>query len=110
MPHSPNRLLGAHWKVRAGHAAKWKRAVWRACWALKPPVPLKRAKLTFTRHSSGVIDHDNLASSFKCICDALVKWGVLEDDAPENVGRPEYVHVKAPPKQGRIEILVEEIA
>jgi Holliday junction resolvase RusA-like endonuclease len=57
-----------------------------------------------------VIDHDNLAASFKCIADALVKWGVLHDDAPEFIGRPEYLHAKAPPKQGRVEILVEEIA
>jgi hypothetical protein len=29
LPKTLNSLLGAHWKIRAGHAKKWERAVWK---------------------------------------------------------------------------------
>ena len=32
-----------------------------------------------------------------------------DDDAPENVGQPTYLHMKAKPKCEKIEVLVEEI-
>ena len=109
LPRTPNALLGAHWKVRAGHAAKWKRLVFLAINNKQPKRPLVKAKLTLTRHSSGELDFAGLCGSFKAIEDALVMWGVIVDDCPDVVGRPEYLHVKAPRQKGFIEVLVEEI-
>ena len=45
-----------------------------------PPVPLKKAKLTFVRHYWQMLDYDNLTASFKPIADGLVRAGIISDD------------------------------
>lgn len=107
LPKVPNELLGAHWRVRAGHAKRWERAVWREVWPLKPAAPLTKARLTLTRCSARTPDFDNLALSFKPVVDALVKCGVLIDDTPAVIGQPTYAHEKVRPGKGKIKIQVE---
>ncbi len=109
LPKTGNVLLGAPWKVRAGHAKVWERKVFKECWHLRPPEPLKKAKLTFTRYSSRTPDFDGLVSSFKAVKDALVKLGFIVDDNPKVVGQPTYVHEVVSPLRGAVKVKIEEI-
>jgi len=69
LPRSPNELLGAHWTIRAGHAKKWLKLVERALMlnGRLPAEPLPFAHVHCVRLSSGVMDDDNLRSSFKSV-------------------------------------------
>lgn len=109
LPKSPNALLGAHWSVRAGHAKKWKRAVWRQCWHLRPPKPLAKAHVTLLRASAGRMDADNARSSLKAIMDGLVEAGIIVDDNPDVVGEPTLVPVKCARGCGHVVVTVREI-
>lgn len=42
-----------------------------------------QVKITYTRVAKKKMDWDNCMSSFKHVCDALVKAGVIEDDSPK---------------------------
>lgn len=106
LPKMPNQLLGAHWRVRSGHAKKWLAHVTVATIQFKPSQPLNRAKLLLTRVSSVEPDRDGLCGSFKSIIDALVKCGFLANDKPENIGTPTYVWEKGRPGNGYIRIAV----
>jgi Holliday junction resolvase RusA-like endonuclease len=110
LPKSPNDLLGAHWRQRSKHAKEWQEAVWAYLLKAggKPPAPLTRARLSLIRYSSVEPDRDNLRGSFKAVVDGLVKAGVLVDDTSAVIGEP-YVHwIKAPPRKGMIQVIVEE--
>lgn len=107
LPQTPNSLLGAHWRVRSGHAKRWERAVWAKCWHLRPSEPLNKAKLRLTRFSSASPDYDGLVGSFKPVIDGLVRVGILSDDTMEVIGVPEYKVEKIGPKKGRIKVEVE---
>lgn len=109
LPAMPNKLLGAHWRVRSGHAKKWKTLVWAEVNARKPAAPLQKAQVILTRHSSVEPDTDGCRGSFKVVLDALVHCGVLANDKPENVGEPIVRHEKAPPKRGMITVTVTEV-
>lgn len=109
LPKGPNQLLGAHWTIRSGHAKKWKRMVWAKCWHLRPPQPLERCEILFTRFSSAKsMDDDNLAGSFKSVRDGLKDAKIIKDDSPEFVVC-RYAVGKAAPTFGRIEIEVNEL-
>jgi hypothetical protein len=109
LPKTPNQLLGAHWRVRAGHSKKWERIVWRYVWPIKPHEPLKAARLVFIRASSHPLDPDNLPGSFKAVQDALVKCGIILDDTHAVIGSPQYLHMIAPPKRGYIKVTIESL-
>lgn len=70
--------------------------------------PLKKAKLTLTRHSARPCDFDGCVSSFKSILDGLVEHGVLADDNMNVIGQPTYKWEKSPPRKGFCTIVVEE--
>jgi hypothetical protein len=110
LPKMSNSNLRGHWHVKYGASKTWKRAVWRACWHLRPPLPLKRAHLTLTRCSSSEPDFDGLVSGFKHVIDGLVEAGVLENDKPSNIGTPDCKWIKTAPRKGKIIINVKEIA
>ncbi len=75
-----------------------------------PPAPLKRARITLTRHSGARRpDFDNLVSGFKPVLDALKKHGVISDDRSDEIGIPEYLWAKASPGKSHITVVVEEI-
>jgi Holliday junction resolvase RusA-like endonuclease len=109
LPKMPNQLLGSHWRTRSSHASKWKIRVFAEVYGKRPEAPLSKAKVILTRLSSVEPDHDGLQGSFKPILDGLVKAGVLEDDKPSVIGRPETIWEKAKPKQGKIRVRVEEV-
>lgn len=75
----------------------------------KPTLPLKRAKISYVRHSSSPIDGDNLAISFKHVQDGLVHAGIIENDSWNHIGMPNYSWKKATKKEGFITIEVEEV-
>lgn len=103
---SGNKIAGRNWQHIHAVKKKWKRAAGMAAIAAgKPPAPLPKAEITFTRHSSQEIDLDNLAISFKPICDALVAAGIIEDDAP-SVATILYAWQKCPRGQGKISVEV----
>lgn len=85
------------------------RSVFFATRASKPQLPLKKAKLTLTRHSSYEPDFDGLVSSFKQIIDGLVEAKILENDKRENIDVPCYLWKKALRGHGKITVRIEEI-
>lgn len=107
-----------HWRKKHAEAKKWKlfviaevrRHLMRAPDLKDYRRPkLERAKLTLTRHSSSEPDFDGLVASFKHVIDGLVEAGVIANDKTSNIGQPNYVWVKAKPKQGFITVKVEEV-
>lgn len=90
---------------------KWQKWVHLVTRSRRPPVPLKKAKLEFTRFSYGKAgpDCDNLAGSFKKIRDSLITVGIIEDDSPEHV-TVTYGWERVDKNKGKIRVRVEEIA
>lgn len=109
----PKSTMNANssWRIRWAQAKKWKDLVAQNIdWSLKPKEPLKKAKVTLTRHAHGRRpDSDNLRSGFKHVLDGLVEAGVLIDDSFEIIGEPIINWVPEKPKHGHITILVEEV-
>ena len=99
---------GRHWSVGHREAKYWVGRLYLEIQGRKPKRPLKRARGTFTRHSSREPDYENLAYSFKEIVDALVKLDVLEDDAPKNLERM-YRWEKGRGGDGKVTIHLEEL-
>lgn len=111
LPRSPNAIRG-HWASNAKRIKAWRAAVVRAVELNggPPAKPLERAAITFTRHSSVEPDHDNSVAACKPLLDGLRDAGVIIDDKKRNVGAPEYLWAKAPPKRGRVVIEVREVS
>ena len=109
LPLPVNRQTSMHWAQKGKYVKHWHTLVGAAVAGKKPPKPLDRARLTFIRYSSTEPDFDGLVSSFKCVCDGLIKAGVIVDDKPSNIGRSVYDWQKAPPKHGKIFVGVEEL-
>ncbi len=101
LPTLPNRNMYSHWAVRRGAAVKWKSLVVDACHMAKiNGLGLTSAALTFIRHSSREPDGDNLQMSFKAARDGLVAAGVIVDDSPKVIGKPDYLWERRPPRDG----------
>jgi hypothetical protein len=109
LPATTNSGGRTHWAVKVKEANMWKRLVGLAASNKRPLKPLKKAKLMLVRYSSSECDFDGLVSSFKHIIDGLVESGILENDKPSNIGQSQYLWEKAPPKNGRIFVAVEEV-
>lgn len=88
---------------------RWKMTTVNLIYLLKPPRPLKKAKLTLTRFSSKRPDYDGLVSSFKPIVDGLVEAKILEDDNHDVIGIPKYDWQPAPLREGKIWVEVWEV-
>jgi Holliday junction resolvase RusA-like endonuclease len=73
-----------------------------------PPEPLQKSKVTITRHGSLEPDKDNIYASVKPLVDALVKNGIIFDDAPQFVDL-KVQYVKAKRKEAHTIIEIEEI-
>jgi hypothetical protein len=108
LPKNQNARL--HWRARHKENLLWKKAVWYGTLGKRPLLPLPRARLTLTRISSVSPDSDNIVAGFKPIIDGLVESKILANDKWENIGMPEYRWEKGAPKQGRVRIVVEEVA
>lgn len=104
------RAKQGHWRARHKADKGWKSEVWLACYqGGRPKAPLKRARVTLVRHSSSEPDYEGLVSSFKSVLDGLTEAGIIVDDNTSVIGKPDYLWKKAKPKEGRIEVLVNEL-
>ena len=93
----------------------------------RPRAPLLKAKVTCRRHSSAKPDFENLTQGFKAAIDALqpsktvmkktrygkipheiTRAGIVIDDDDAHMAR-EYEWVYARPREGYLEIIVEEM-
>lgn len=110
LPTMANIASGrSHWRYAHNEATKWRNLVWDATFGKIPKGPLKRVKLTLTRHSSIAPDYDGLTRGFKSVVDGLRHCGVIENDKLENTGAWDCRWEKAPPKKGFVTVIVEEI-
>jgi len=98
-----------HWRYAQKEVKKWHNLVSAAVATHKPPRPIQKVKLTLTRCSSVAPDYDGLVRGFKSVVDALCLCKILENDTLEITGPWDCRWVKAPAKQGKIQITVEEI-
>jgi len=71
-------------------------------------IPLRRAHLLVTRHSSVMCDRGNLAIAAKPLVDGLVQARVLANDRPEELVTERYEWERAPQGQGYTEVIVVE--
>lgn len=109
LPPTQEAAAKGHWAKRYRELKRWKELVaWRARAEGLPPKPLASARVEVIRHSCSQPDADNLSTSFKPLIDGLVYGKVLLDDAPDVIGVPHCSWLKAPPRKGFVEILVEE--
>lgn len=103
------RLQGkVHWSIATRERKRWSNAVHWHAKGKKPTEPLTRARLRFVRFSSTEPDGDNLQHSFKPLRDGLVRAGVISDDTPDVVGKPEYEWRKTRREGGFVSIEVWE--
>lgn len=109
LPETTNQILAMALRKRIRRKIYWKSLVGYLTAGKRPLKPIKRAKLTLTRHSAGKCDYDGRVSSFKHVIDGLVEAGILENDTEENVGKPSYEHAPAPPGKGFCTITLEEL-
>jgi Holliday junction resolvase RusA-like endonuclease len=109
LPKSTNQLHGKHWAVRAKEKKHWLTYIGLMVGANKPKEPLKKAKITYIRHSSKEMDFDNLYGSLKVPLDCLKQLKIIEDDRPSVIGLPEAKQSTTGPSNGYIELIVEEL-
>lgn len=76
-----NKLLGRHWRSKHEVFERVKREIFHATRKNKPPLPLKKFKLTFHRYSAKTLDFDNYISSLKSYIDGIKQAGIIEDDS-----------------------------
>lgn len=126
LPRS-NASDNVHWRTKVADRARWglllRRALGRQA---KPPKPLARARVRFTRYSSVEPDYRNLVGCFKLIEDILQpqrpyqrksgSWGdknpgglgIIAGDDPAHIVT-EHRWEQAPRKEGRVVIEIEEL-
>lgn len=105
LPSSMNSRF-KHWSEKAKEVKYWRRLAMATAWPSRPPRPLVNCELYCVRYSSGVLDYDNLVSTFKAVIDGLKDAGVIWNDGPKIVVRREYRQAKAEPRAGHIIVVV----
>lgn len=105
IPGLPKMANGGHghWKKAHFEKKKWKEWMGLALLGKLPKKPYARIRCIFTRHSASEPDYDGLVHGFKACRDALVIYGLVEDDKTRNI-EAEYRWMKAKPKSGKITI------
>lgn len=109
LPKTLNSLSHVHWRYQQLEMRKWTKLVTIATLGKTPPKPLAKAKITYKRHSSVEPDHDNMVGSYKFVQDALIKAGIIINDKPSVIGKPDYFHEYAKPGKGFITVKVEAV-
>jgi hypothetical protein len=106
-PMSLNKVLRRHWTERAKQSKAIENLIYFSARKLLPPIPLKRARIAFARHSHRYLDFDGFVGALKPVMDALVRCGVIEDDSWKHVGAWQVFRPKA---EGAIlHIVVESV-
>jgi len=108
LPKTPNQLLRKHWAVISKERVYWHNAVSLAIRSARPKSPLTKANLRFVRNSSREPDFDGLVGCTKFLMDALVECGIISDDRPSVIGSPKFEWAKCKPKDGFMEIFIDE--
>ena len=93
VPPSLNVQRRMHFSTYRRLRKNWSLMVWAAMECRPPAEPLPFARITFTRHTSKLLDVDNLAGAFKPILDVLRPvsaqnpngLGVIEDDDASHI-------------------------
>ena len=109
LPPTLNKLNSMHFMARSRLNKDWREAVWGAIGSKIPEVPLKRAQITITRHSSVEGDGDNYAGGYKAIIDALRHMKILENDKLSNIGNIQTLWVHETPRNGWISLEIQEL-
>lgn len=109
LPKTVNAQNSMHWRDKGTYVKEWHRMVHLSVARQKPEQPLKRASLILTRFSSTEPDFDGLVSSFKCVVDALIVAGIIENDKMSNIGKPDYRWQRVAPKAGKIQVTVQSV-
>lgn len=112
-PMNTSDSRGSHWS-HSKLKRTWGNRVWAAVRLAypgtgKPPKPLERAHVTIVRCSQSEPDYDNLVQGGKFLLDGLVLAGVLKDDKPSVIGRPDYLWERRPRGKGCVRIRVEAV-
>lgn len=109
LPKLFNRLSKTSFWDYKEQQQKWLKLIWIAFNGKKPKSPLTKAKISMTRCSSKEPDVDGLMSGMKYPLDGLVKNDILIDDKPSIVSF-QALWRKAPQKEGKLIIEIEEMA
>jgi hypothetical protein len=80
---SQNAFAFSHWRKAKASKDAWKMLIRCAKGFLEVPKATGKRRLTIERHSSGLLDEQNLIGGAKGIIDNLVQLGLLVDDRPE---------------------------
>ena len=110
-PMNTSNSRGSHWSHSKLKRTWGDRVVAAVLFTLKkwPEKPLERARVSITRCSTSEPDYDNLVQGGKFLLDGLIRAGVIVDDAPSVIGRPDYYWEKAQAAKGCVRIRVESI-
>lgn len=109
LPKMVNANFKNNWRALWAERKRWKELTARSFIIYRPKEPLKKAKVTITRHSSRCPDYDGLVSAAKALLDGLKLAKIIEDDNMNVIGRPEFKWEKCSPKNGRVVITVESV-
>lgn len=102
LPNEVNAMgLRARLRVKKG----WRTWAVDAIRAARVPA-LGRARVVFTRHSSGSPDADAVVAACKYVQDALVLAGVIDDDDPAHL-RATYRAARCPQGRAHVDIEIE---
>jgi len=104
LPKTVNELMRRHYREVTKEKNRVYEAVGFGVMNHTPNKPFKEAKLYLTRHSAVQPDWDGLVSSFKFVIDALIKYKIIENDGPDNIGQSQVHWEKAPRLKGFITI------
>lgn len=81
----PSLNARMHWAVRAKWVEAWKRSVAIELQNAKAPKNLGKIVIKIHNHAIRPCDTDNMFASIKPITDAIVLYGIVEDDGPDFV-------------------------
>lgn len=107
---SLNTMWVGHWSRRHKTRKHWQQLIRVARLQARVfVVPhWEKAKLTIERTGAQILDHDNLVAGTKFLTDALVREGIIEDDSPSHIGRPE-IHQLIDSKLRRTTVRIEAL-
>ena len=99
-----------HWRKRDRLRKKWLKIVCSLVprSKLPKPRPLPHAHVTIIRCTSVAGDGDNLPNGGKWIVDAAVKVGLIQNDAPANIGKVSHKWRRTAPRKSHTILIVEE--
>ena len=107
-----------HWRTKARQTANLRRDVMALAAAHRLPTGLDRVRvqLVYVPRDGRRRDTDNLVATLKPICDALAAGtskhpghGLVADDTPEFMAKPEPVIAAPDPKDPHLRLLITDL-